>query len=161
MSYNQGLSNSQLMQALSRFPEFLGVFASNQNPFSKIKKFPCAFIMNTLDSHEIHGGHWLAFYMPTPKKLEYFDSLGNSLAHYPNIFAYFNNLSQSKIQSSKPLPSLQSNSSSLCGEFVITFLTLRLSRPSHSFKSILSLLHNLSPHKREAFINRLSSILLK
>jgi hypothetical protein len=54
---------------------FLGVFASDRLPSQTaiIAYSPCCYIVNT-DRTGWNGSHWVAFFHPTPFKLEFFDS---------------------------------------------------------------------------------------
>lgn len=60
--------------------KFTGVFVPNELP-KKIEKFPCGIIANT-DPNYKPGEHWIAFYLPSPNRGEFFDSYGN-----PQVFS--------------------------------------------------------------------------
>ena len=142
------LSNLQISRSMRRFSQFLGVFPSNVNPIRFISLFPCSFVMNSLS--QSHGGHWLAFYLLSPHHLEFFDSLGNSLNSYIEISPYFSQISH--IISNKF--TLQTSMSTLCGDFAISFLSLRMS--GFSFSYIIHIFKHYSKGiSRNTFIRRI------
>src|SRR6266404_1453282 len=70
-------------------PVFDGVFASDK--LQKPQQFPCCSIVNTDDSSR-QGEHWVAFNMPEPTTVEYFDSYGFTPYIYPPFLDYINNI---------------------------------------------------------------------
>ena len=57
---------------------FLGVFARDQIPYSLFassNNFPLCFVANT-DPSTQPGEHWVAFFLSSPNKIEFFDSYG-------------------------------------------------------------------------------------
>ena len=118
------MNTLQLDRALSRNPvtkkSFLGVFPSDQLPIY-ISKFPCCFIVNT-ESSDSEGLHWLAIYIPSSRKMEFFDSYGNPPSFFKGPIADF------AVQFSKmdynPM-TLQSNTTAVCGQYCIYFLFSR------------------------------------
>ena len=146
------LSNLQISRSMRRFSQFLGVFPSNINPLLFISSYPCCFVMNSLSLS--HGGHWLAFYLISSNHLEFFDSLGNSLKSYIEISSYFSKIPH--IISNK-FP-LQTTMSTLCGDFAISFLTLRLSGFSYSY-IIRIFKHYSKGISRNTFIRRIRLLL--
>lgn len=148
-----GLSNAQIGKAMRRVRNFLGVFSANQNPLILIKSFPCCFIMNTKPAPL--SGHWLAFYLLSPTRLEFFDSLGFPLAHYAHLSSYF---SQFISVHSNTNNILQSSNSSLCGEYCIAFLQLR--SISHiQFTKIICLLSRKTNSLRDSYVSRFRLLL--
>ena len=146
------LSNIQISRTMRRFSQFLGVFPSKINPIHFISSFPCCFIMNSLS--QSHGGHWLAFYLISPHHLEFFDSLGNRLNSYIEISHYFSKISH--IISNKFI--LQTTMSTLCGDFAISFLSLRMSGFSYSY--IIHIFKNYSKGiSRNTFVRRIRLLL--
>jgi len=143
------MSNHDIGKALCKFPYFLGVFSSDINPTPLIRSFPCCFVMNTKSRYMRSGGHWLAFYLITPNNLEFFDSLGLSIQSYPAIYKYFSHIN--KINYNKI--SLQANQSALCGDYCITFLSLRIS--TNSFPAAIHIIKaNSKGNSRESFVRR-------
>ena len=143
-----GMTNSELRSAMRGVKNFLGVIPANENPLPLIKNFPCCFIMNS-NPVSARSGHWLAFYIISPTRLEFFDSLAQPLSHYSNLTSYFSRFS-SVFANTRFV--LQSSESSLCGEFCITFLHLRSNRHIR-FTRIISFLFKKS-HSRERFVSK-------
>ena len=142
------LSNIQISRTMRRYTCFLGVFPSNINPLHFISSFPCCFVMNSLSFS--HGGNWLAFYLSSQNHLEFFDSLGKSLNSYIEIYRHF---SQIPHITSNNL-ALQTTMSTLCGDFAISFLSLRLSGFSYSY--IIHIFKHYSKGiSRNTFIRRI------
>lgn len=115
------MNTVQLQQILFRdaFTQksFLGVFPSDRLP-SFIPHFPACFIANVDPSTE-PGSHWIAFYLLSPRRLEFFDSYGNAppyfqgpISNYASRFDYVNY---------NPMI-LQSNVSTVCGHYCVYFL---------------------------------------
>ena len=98
---------------------FLGVFASDQIPsLPAIHSLsPCCYIVNTDPTGKL-GTHWLAFFHPCAKNLEFFDSFGFSPSefgfHFPTSIHVYSNSIQ-----------VQSKYSSTCGYHCIYFLFSR------------------------------------
>jgi len=143
------MSNHEIGSALSKYNSFLGVFSANINPIPLIRSYPCCFIMNTKPRSEANGGHWLAFYLLSSNCLEFFDSLGLSLASYITIHHYFVNFNiihSNKFQ-------LQLPSTSLCGDYCVTFITLRVA--TNSYPSSIEIIKSNSKGKvRDSFVRR-------
>ena len=142
------MSNNELRSALHSYRQFIGVFSADSNPLPYVRSFPCCFIMNTSPIFIADVGHWLAFYFLSPTSLEFFDSLGQPLSSYPNLSTYFSHITH---VSSNNLP-LQSASSALCGDYCVTFLSLRMSHLT--FPHIITLLLNHKGNSREAFVRQ-------
>ena len=146
------LSNLQISRCMRRFSQFLGVFPSNINPLHFISSFPCCFIMNSISQSQ--GGHWLACYLISPHHLEFFDSLGNPLNSYIEISHYFSQINN--IISNKFI--LQTTMSTLCGDFAISFLSLRMS--GFSYSTIIHIFKKYSKGiSRNSFVRRIRLLL--
>ncbi len=125
--------------------EYLGVFASDQIPLEKIKLRNANFFVLNTDPSSQSGTHWVACFkhaynsisflqnniLSKPENiLEFFDSFGKSPAYYK--FSFPQNLEIVKGHSQ-----LQSNYSSVCGQYCIYFLFQRVCN-ARSFSSIIS-----------------------
>ncbi len=144
------MSNHEITQALSKYPSFIGVFPADINPLPRIRSFPACYIMNTKDRSKRVGGHWLAFYLRNPTSLEFFDSLGLSLSTYVSIANYFSYLSNIK----ENITPLQLASSALCGDYCVTFLSLRIT--TNSYPATLQIISSHPKGEaRESFVRRL------
>ena len=123
---------------------FLGVYPSDHLPcvYEISSRTPCCYIANSDPCNEI-GSHWVAFYHPKPNEIEFFDSFGKTPAYYgfsiPNNMSLLHNQNQ-----------LQSNNSSLCGQWCILFLVRR--SQGSTFRSILNKLRPLTPSKADLFV---------
>ena len=123
---------------------FLGVFASDRLPsLTAIRAYsPCCYVANT-DQTGLGGSHWVAFFHPTPMKLEFFDSF----AKLPKELGYdipkSIEIQQNKIQ-------VQGRESQVCGQLCVYFLYHR----AHgiSMQSITRKLHSLSFSASEALV---------
>ncbi|KAF0151795.1 MAG: hypothetical protein FD188_3431, partial [Ignavibacteria bacterium] len=74
------MNTTQIHRVLNHLLEnsrvhFLGVFASDKIPsLTAIKAYsPCCYVANTDETGQ-GGSHWVAFFHPNPRKLEFFDS---------------------------------------------------------------------------------------
>lgn len=115
------MDSTQLFQALSTNVHtrnaFLGVFPSNQLP-RRIHHYPTCFIANTDPSYE-SGTHWLAFYLPSPHHLEFFDSYGHEPTEFPgSIRTFVRRFPHVNFNAM----TLQSNISAVCGQYCIYYL---------------------------------------
>ena len=97
--------------------EFVGVFAADTIPH---KEYPGAYIVNTDRSGE-PGQHWVAFYCETPGILEAFDSFGKNPGDYSKYIKEW--MSDDFLVISSCV--LQSEDSTLCGNYCLYFLLLR------------------------------------
>lgn len=118
------MNSIQIENILSRDPVtqkfFLGVFASDQLPRS-IARFPACFVCNVDDSRR-PGSHWVAFYLPSPDEVEFFDSYGNEPAFFKGpILNFFSQFSHAVFN---PQP-LQSFVTAVCGQFCVYFIFYR------------------------------------
>lgn len=93
----------------------IGVFPSDRVP--RVWSKPAAIIAN-LDDHTRQGSHWVAFYVSHDGLGAYFDSLGFP----PLIPAFTNRLKINSRRYEWNEKKLQSNSSSVCGQYCLVFL---------------------------------------
>ena len=106
-----------------------GVYSSDTLP-SKIDSYPSAYVCNTDTSH-LPGEHWVVFWMDSPQKAEFFDSLGKPPEYYDERFKTFLMLnSENTVYSNKPL---QKKSAETCGYHVLLFLLLKSRKYSLSY----------------------------
>ena len=119
------MNTSQLQCIFSCDPVFrhrtLGVFAADQLP-RHLPTYPCAFIVNTDDSHK-PGQHWLAFFVQN-NSLECFDSYGQFPGSYNSNFTFWieRHFKTMRINNQR----LQSDWTNVCGLYCIYFLHHRL-----------------------------------
>ena len=90
---------------------FLGVFARDQIPSLENIEYPACFVANT-DPESMPGEHWVAFYVKTMHKIDFFDSYG----FHPRVYGF-----------TLPITSYnhtqyQSFNSRVCGHFCILYL---------------------------------------
>lgn len=131
-----GLSNVQIDEMMSKYPEYLGTIAHNEIPTRilpnvKEQSRGC-FIINT-DNANQDGEHWQAVYFDGrpngDKEINFYDSFGryadkhildgiNQIAHKLNCKSYLR-LKENRIQ-------LQNNNTGNCGFFCVKFLIDRL-----------------------------------
>lgn len=92
--------------------KFLGVFAKDKIPLT-MTSYPCCFVANT-DISSMSGEHWVAYFYDSPQSYEFFDSYGMP----PQVYGFVsvNNYNRK---------SLQSLTSSVCGQFCLFYLYLR------------------------------------
>lgn len=113
---------------------FRGVCSWNQLPASVAScQKATAFIINTADSNQIEGEHWIGFFSPNPEALpEIFDSYGLGPAFWirdkESFYAklctyYYCCLHHPPIYNTCQLQSVSSN---LCGQYCISYLVYRL-----------------------------------
>lgn len=110
---------------------FLGVFPSDYLP-TEIIKYPACFIAN-VDSSTEPGSHWLAFYISTPKRIEFFDSYGNAPVYYKGPISNF--VSKFLYVDYNPM-TLQTNASAVCGHYCVYYLYCKCR--GQSLRKILS-----------------------
>ena len=128
---------------------FLGVYPSDHLPcvYEISSRTPCCYIANSDPCNEL-GTHWVAFFHPNPKVIEFFDSFGKTPGYYgfsiPNTMSLFHNKNQ-----------LQSNNSSLCAQWCIFFLFRRAQ--GTSFHSLLHKLRSLTPSKADLLVQNFYS----
>jgi hypothetical protein len=98
---------------------FRGVFAADEIP--GVMQLPAAYVVNT-DTASEPGTHWIAFCHHSPHTLEYFDSFGRQLSSYGIHVAP--RVVQQSLQ-------LQSDFSTVCGQYCMFFLLRRMSGESY------------------------------
>jgi len=98
---------------------FLNVFSRDNLPDS-IPFYPCSLIINT-DTNNLPGKHWIAVYINRYKVAEYFDSLNQPRLH--DIALWMNRFSWT-VRKVTSFP-LQSNTSLMCGGYVLYFVNER------------------------------------
>jgi hypothetical protein len=116
-------------------PIFLGAVPSDGIPDTDL--FPYTVVINT-EPHNDGGRHWVAVFVESKDRVEYFDSFGglpNSniasfLLRFPHVLRHTERF--------------QSLKSSVCGHYCIFFLTKRCSR--RSFVQIVNTLKDQRPH---------------
>lgn len=118
------MNSQQIENILSRNKHtkniFLGVFSSDMLP-NKITQCPCCFVCN-VDSSDQPGSHWLAFYIPSADRVEFFDSYGNAPSFFKGPISDFTSQYSQVIYN--PL-TLQTNVTAVCGQYTIFFLICR------------------------------------
>lgn len=117
------MDTTQLQYVFSNDPRtrkyFLGVFPSNYLPM-QIPKFPSCFVAN-VDSSEKPGSHWVAFYLPGPGEMEFFDSYGNSPDFYQGPieeYTYRHHVTYNPHV-------IQSHNTAVCGQHCVYYLYSR------------------------------------
>lgn len=115
------MNSKQIHDILSRYNItknfFLGVYPSDMLP-RKIKHYPACFVCN-VDASNQSGSHWLAFFISSKDRVEFFDSYGNDPDFYQGPILDFT-LQYSQVIYN-PL-TLQSNTTAVCGQYTIFFL---------------------------------------
>lgn len=118
------MNTLQIKNILSRDPitkkYFIDVFPSDELP-SKIRRYPACFVCN-VDPSTKPGSHWLCFYILSPDEAEFFDSYGNEPAFYQGAISNFASRYSRLIYN--PVI-LQTNVSTVCGQYCIYFLYSR------------------------------------
>lgn len=126
------MDNVQIERALRSDPlineTFVGVFAADKLP--QHKEFPGGYIANTEVSTN-SGQHWVSFYY-TGNTLECFDSFGTNPANYSHHLNSWINGDFQVIQSEV----LQSNDSTVCGQYCMFFILLK--SYNYSYEDFLS-----------------------
>ena len=90
--------------------------ASARRP--EITRYPCCYVANTDPSDE-PGEHWVAFYYPSAASCEFFDSYASA----PILYGFSPKDPRMKVAHNTYR--LQSETSTMCGQFCILFLLLR------------------------------------
>lgn len=106
---------------------FRGVLASDRLP-SFIRKFPAFYVIN-LDPAHLPGSHWVAVYMMSPKRCEYFDSYGLPPL-VENIERFiFRNSGKCHFNRQR----IQGDFSFVCGHYCIAFIKNRARKRSMKY----------------------------
>ena len=125
--------------------EYLGVFASDQIPLEKIKLRNANFFVLNTDPSSQSGTHWVACFKHASNSISYLQN--NILSKRENILEFFDSFGKSPTYYKFSFPQnleivlghsqLQSNYSSVCGQYCIYFLFQRICN-ARSFSSIIS-----------------------
>lgn len=121
---------------------FTGVFAADTIP--NACEYPFCFVINT-DPASKPGEHWVACYVTSPSKVEFFDSYGMPVEAYPNIRLPYTVTKHNTV-------SLQDIGSYACGHYCIYYLCNRAQGTSLS--RIVERLSILQSARREYLIRR-------
>lgn len=122
----------QLQKILERIVSapcrFIGVFPKDTLP-RYMTRYPCCYVANT-DISSGPGQHWVAVWYNSPSSCEFFDSYGMP----PEAYGF------SILCTNYNHKALQSNSSTVCGQFCLFFLYSRsrglsLNQIQNSFSS--------------------------
>lgn len=125
---------------------FKGVYALDELP--KQVSRPSILVVNTDTSNE-KGTHWLAIFVPVRGCAEYFDSFGNPPFHI-EIIKFLQNHSKCFVFNNK---CLQSNITSVCGQYCCVYLWVRSS--CKSMKYFLNLFNTSSPLQNDRKIEKM------
>ena len=119
------LNSMDLNICLSKIPNFLGIFASDQVPLIHFVERPVFFIVN-IDSVSEKGSHWIALRLGK-SKLEIFDSLGFHTALWSNYPEKFINWLKVLSLTHKIFVSqlTQEQNTFICGLYCIFFIIYR------------------------------------
>ena len=123
---------------------FLGVFPTDLIPMSALK-FPCCLVINTKPSSH-KGEHWVAVVKTSERTGIYFDSFGVPPYNLPEIGDVLENCSEWRFNETN----LQSPFSTVCGQYVIFFLTY-IAR-GFTLDHIVNLLNNNDLNTNDAII---------
>ncbi|KAF0140314.1 MAG: hypothetical protein FD143_3528 [Ignavibacteria bacterium] len=143
------MNTDQILRALRHLlansrVHFLGVFAADQLPsFTTIRAYsPCCYVANTDETGQ-GGSHWVAFFHPSPNKLEFFDSFCKLPKEYGYDIHKAIQIQHNKIQ-------VQGRRSNVCGQLCIYFLYNR----AHGipFTHIISKLQSVSLSASDAHV---------
>ncbi|HWY33610.1 MAG TPA: hypothetical protein VNX68_03120 [Nitrosopumilaceae archaeon] len=145
------MNSLQIEHALLSDPsvrdQFVGVFPADAIPE---KQYPGAYIVNTDSSNE-PGQHWVAFYCTEKNQLEAFDSFGQDPGVYSEHIKEW--MGNDYLILSKNI--LQSEDSTLCGNYCMYFILLRCH--GFSYEDVISIFcsdRNLSDKYVCKFINK-------
>ena len=115
------MNSKQIQDILSSHNDtkkfFLGVFPSDMLP-EKISSYPACFVCNVDSSNEV-GSHWLAFFIFSSNRVEFFDSYGNAPHFFKGTISDFASQYVEVIHNPHIL---QSNFTAVCGQYTIFFL---------------------------------------
>jgi len=115
------MNTTQLDNILTRIlpkskVNYLGIFAQDEIPTNlKTITYPACFLANT-DPSTKPGSHWVAFFLSSPSKIDFFDSYG----FHPRVYGF-----------SLPVTNYnhtqyQTFNSKVCGQFSIFYLYSRI-----------------------------------
>jgi hypothetical protein len=97
---------------------FLGVFSRDKLP-TKIKLFPCCFVLNTQSSYQT-GEHWLAMFYDKSGFCHFFDSFGRP----PEYFGLEKYIKDTSVDYSSNKTIYQDSKTNTCGYFCFIYLIL-------------------------------------
>ena len=118
----------QLFHFIDRFKCLKGVqiqiTAVNIVPPKIANSFPQVYIINT-DPIPNPGKHWICIIFHNTTNIDYFDSLGNSPPFYSgDLITFIDNNSREGYNFIQK--QIQSNSSDICGLYVVFFILMRI-----------------------------------
>ena len=123
------MNTREIDEALRRHPItkciFRGVYSADEVP--DFTNLPSGCIVNT-DASDQPGSHWVALYQDKPGVIETFDSFGRELGTYSPHLANLAKKNRIISQSYQ----LQSDTSTVCGQYCIFFLLRRASHETYS-----------------------------
>jgi hypothetical protein len=114
-------------------PVFKGVYARNRLP--RLLNVPSALVGNTDPDHRM-GQHWVAIYIDTNSRGEYYDSTGTP----PFLRAYVNFMNKHCTSWTYNTVQVQEEGSTVCGHHCIFYLVHRCA--GHSMTDVTTLLEN-------------------
>jgi len=101
-------------------PYFLGVFAANRLPLSRLPR-PSIIIANT-DNDSLPGSHWICMFLSRfSRGVDYFDSLGD-LPYQPSFLRFIRLNGGLHTYTTRRIQSIYSD---VCGEFCCTYALFR------------------------------------
>lgn len=121
---------------------FVSVHAADTLPPRARSKKPCAYVCN-LDYIAESGSHWVCMYFPSSSPVEYFDSYG-----FPPKKEFEDFMGQNFVRSRK---FIQQASSTVCGQYVISYIFLRCS--GYSMLEIVNLFSEKHLLVNDLFVN--------
>lgn len=120
---------------------FKGVYA--RDAFLKQKLSKGSMYVCNLDESDETGSHWVAIYLPSATRLEYFDSYGMQPL-YPDLQAHLHKTTQHVMSNSVCLQGLNSV---VCGQYCICYLTLRAR--NYDMSEIVKMFANFDAEQRD------------
>ena len=141
---------------------FLGVFPIDLIPMTALK-FPCCLVVNT-KPQDHKGEHWVAIVKTEDRKGIYFDSFGMPPYNLPEVGDVLENCTEWTFNNTR----LQSSFSTVCGQYVLFFLThyargftlehiVNLLNNDRDLHANDALIYNYVKHKY-AFVDKLSQL---
>lgn len=113
------MDTAEIYSHLHHLPvQSFGVYASDCLP---IKITPSSVIIVNNDPHTKRGTHWVAFFLDWDGKLEYFDSYGQP----PTVADHIKFIRRNSCCYRYNTTPLQSDYSSVCGHYCLTYLYFR------------------------------------
>ena len=115
------MNTLQLNSLLTSYKCFIGTFPRDLLPKKKIKKRPCAIIVNT-DELFNPGQHWVAIYLSGNSTAEYFDSFGMMPIHEEILIFLKRNKIKKVLYNQNQLQSITTNT---CGAYCVLFVKFK------------------------------------